>query len=134
MPISKGRSLLLKTGSGGSAVLVAAMRSTKFSVNGETVDATTKDSAGMRVLLADGGVSRLTVSANGILSGSAQATDFITRALTRSLDSYRLEFDNGDVIEGSFQLTTFEATGDYNGEQTYALTLESSGMLTVTAV
>lgn len=133
MPISKGRSLLLKTGSGGSAVTVAAMRSTKFAVNGEAVDATTKDSAGMRVLLADGGVSRLTVSANGILSGSTQATDFINRALTRSLDAYRLEFDNGDVIEGSFQLTSFEATGDYNGEQTYALTLESSGTLTVTA-
>jgi len=133
MPISKGRSLLLKTGSGGSAVTVAAMRSTKFVVNGETVDATSKDSAGMRVLLADGGVSRLTVSANGLLSGHVQATDFLNRALARSLDPYRIEFDNGDVIEGSFQLASFEAMGDYNGEQTYALTLESSGTLTVTA-
>ena len=134
MPLSKGRSLLLKIGSGGSAVTVAAMRSTKFAVNGETVDATSKDSAGMRTLLADGGVAKLSVSATGLLSGSAQATDFINRTLTRSLDAYRIEFDNGDVIEGSFQLTSFEVSGDYNGEQTYSLSLESSGSLTVAAV
>jgi len=134
MPISKGRSLLLKTGTGGSAVTVAAMRSTRFTVNGETVDATSKDSNGMRVLLADGGVAKVSISANGLLSGVAQSTDFISRTLARSLDSYRLEFDNGDVLEGSFQLTSFDVTGDYNGEQTYALTLESSGSLTLTTV
>lgn len=132
MPISKGRSLLLKTGTGGSAVTVAAMRSTRFTVNGETVEATSKDSNGMRVLLADGGVAKVSISANGLLSGVAQSTDFISRTLARSLDSYRLEFDNGDVLEGSFQLTSFDVTGDYNGEQTYALTLESSGNLTLT--
>lgn len=134
MPISKGRSMLLKIGSGGGATTVAAMRSTKFTINGELVDATSKDNAGMRTLLADGGVSKLTVSANGILSGSAQGSDFVTKTLARTVDAYRLEFDNGDLIEGSFQLTQFEVTGDYNGEQTYALTLESSGTLTLTAV
>lgn len=134
MALSKGRTLLLKTGSGGSAVTVAAMRTTRFVVSGETVDATHKDSAGMRTLLDAAGVAKLTISAAGLLSGSAQATDFITKALGRTLDAYRLEFDNGDVIEGSFQTVQFEAAGDYNGEQTYALTLESSGALTVTAV
>ena len=119
MPISKGRTLLLKTGTGGAAVTVAAMRTTRFTVNGETVDATNKDSAGMRTLLDAAGVAKLTITASGLLSGSAQATDFITKTLNRSLDSYRLEFDNGDVIEGSFQ--------------TYSLTLESSGTLTLTA-
>ncbi len=133
MPISKGRTLLLKTGTGGAAVTVAAMRTTRFTVNGETVDATNKDSAGMRTLLDAAGVAKLTITASGLLSGSAQATDFITKTLNRSLDSYRLEFDNGDVIEGSFQTTQFEAAGDYNGEQTYSLTLESSGTLTLTA-
>lgn len=133
MALSKGKNLLLKVGTGGSAVTIAAMRSTKFVINGETVDATSKDSAGMRTLLADGGVAKLSVSATGLLSGNAQATDFIAKALARSLDSYRIEFDNADVIEGSFQLTSFEVAGDYNGEQTYNLSLESSGALTVTA-
>ena len=65
--------------------------------------------------------------------GSTRNNDFIAKALARSLDSYRIEFDNADVIEGSFQLTSFEVAGDYNGEQTYNLSLESSGALTVTA-
>lgn len=134
MPISKGRTLLLKVGSGGSAVTVAAMRTTRFVVNGETVETTNKDSAGMRTLLDAAGVAKLTISASGLLSGSAQTTDFITKTLNRTIDAYRLEFDNGDVIEGSFQTTQFEAAGDYNGEQTYALTLESSGTLAVTTV
>lgn len=133
MAISKGRTLLLKTGSGGGAVTVAAMRTTRFVVNGETVEITNKDSAGMRTLLDAAGAAKLTVSASGLLSGNAQATDFITKALGRTIDAYRLEFDNGDVIEGSFQTTQFEAAGDYNGEQTYSLTLESSGSLTLTA-
>jgi len=134
MPISKGRTLLLKLGTGGSATLVAAMRTTKFTVNGELVDATHKDSNGMRTLLDGAGVAKVTISASGLLSGTAQATDFINRTLARSLDNYRLEFDNSDILEGSFQCVSFEASGDYNGEQTYALTLESSGTLTLTAV
>ncbi len=134
MAISKGRNLLLKVGTGTSAELVAAMRSTKFSINGELVDATTKDSGGMRVLLGDAGVSKVTISANGLLSGNAQSVDFVNKTLNRSLNNYRLEFDNGDIIEGSFQITAFEASGDYNGEQTYSLTLESSGSMTVTSV
>jgi TP901-1 family phage major tail protein len=134
MPISKGKNLLLKMGTGGAAVVVAAMRSTRFSVNGETVDITNKDSNGMRTLLDGAGVAKLSISASGLLSGNSQSTDMVSRTLARSLDSYRLEFDNGDVIEGAFQITSFEAVGDYNGEQTYSITLDSSGALTLTTV
>lgn len=86
----------------------------------------------MRTLLDGAGVAKLSISATGLLSGSSQSTDMISRTLARSLDSYRLEFDNGDVIEGAFQLTSFEAVGDYNGEQTYSISLDSSGALTLT--
>ena len=134
MAISKGRALLLKVGSGAGAVTVAAMRSTRFQINGETVDATSKDDNGMQRLLSEGGTARVSVSASGVLSGSAQAAEFVNRTLNRTLHPYRLEFDDGDVLEGSFQMTSFEALGDYNGEQTYSLKLESSGAVTVTAV
>jgi len=125
-----GRSFTLKVGVGGTAV--AAMRSTSFTVNGETVDVTTKDSAGMRELLATGGVSSMSISASGILSANAQATDFVAAAVARTLATYEITFDNGDKISGSFQVTSFQASGEYNGEQTYSISLESSGTLTVT--
>ena len=133
MAASKGSSFLLKVGTGGSPVTVASMRSTSFSVGGETVDATTKDSNGMRELLAAAGVASYSVSASGVLAANAQATDFIGKVVARSIDPYTLIFDNGDKLEGNFQCTKFDASGDYNGEQTYSLTLESSGAITLTA-
>jgi TP901-1 family phage major tail protein len=133
MPAQKGRDFLLKIGSGGGAVTVAAMRTTRFSVNGETVDATNKDSAGWRELLAAGGKVSVNVGAAGILGGSAQATDFVNRVIARSLDTYTVAFDDGDTLVGAFQCTAFEAAGEHSGEQTYSLTLESSGALAVTA-
>ncbi len=42
-------------------------------------------------------------------------------------------FDNGDTIEGLFQITNFELSGEYNGEQTFTCTLESSGAWTFSA-
>jgi predicted secreted protein len=54
--------------------------------------------------------------------------------MTRSIDNYRIEFDNGDVLTGLFQLVNFEVTGEYNREQTYALTLESAAEITFTGV
>jgi TP901-1 family phage major tail protein len=134
MPAQKGRDFLLKIGTGGGATTVAAMRTTRFAVNGETVDATNKDSAGWRELLAAGGKVSVNVSAAGILSGSTQATDFVNRVIARSLDAYTVVFDNGDTLAGSFQCTAFEAGGEHSGEQTYTLSLESSGALTVTPV
>jgi TP901-1 family phage major tail protein len=134
MPAQKGRDLLLKLGSGGGAVTVAAMRATRFALNGDIVDATNKDSAGWRELVAGGGKATMSITAAGILSGSTQATDFVNRTAARSLDQYTLVFDNGDTIAGSFQCSNFEASGEHDGEQTYALTLQSSGALSVTAV
>lgn len=128
MAAQLGRSFTLKIGS----TAIAAMRSTSFTVNGETVDVTTKDSAGMRELLAAAGVASLSISASGILSANAQATDFVAAVVARSLATYELTFDNGDKISGLFQVTSFQASGDYNGEQTYSASLESSGALTVT--
>jgi len=130
MAAQLGRSFTLKVGVGGTAV--AAMRSTSFAVNGETVDATTKDSAGMRELLAAGGSASMSISASGLLSANAQATDFVAAVIARTLATYELTFDNGDKISGSFQVTNFQAGGEYNGEQTYSISLESSGALTVT--
>jgi TP901-1 family phage major tail protein len=134
MPVQKGRDFLLKVGTGGPAVTVGAMRTTRFTVNGEAVDVTNKDSAGWRELLAGAGKASVTVQASGLLSGNAQASDFVSRVIAKSLDAYTVIFDNGDKLEGSFQCASFEAAGEHDGEQTYSLTLESAGAITLTAV
>lgn len=134
-PARTGRSLLLKDGLLVGATVIAAMRTTSFRIQGESVDVTDKDSPSQhRELLAGAGVTSVSISAAGLLVGSTQSQTLVTRALTRTVNDYRLEFDNGDVITGQFQLVNFEVAGDYNREQTYALTLESAGELTFTGV
>lgn len=128
-----GRTLLLKDGLLVSSTAIAAMRTTSFRIQGDSVDVTDKESPNQhRELLAGAGVTAVSISAAGLLTGNAQTQTLVTRALTRSVDNYRLEFDNGDVLTGAFQLVNFEVVGEYNREQTYALTLESAGELTFT--
>lgn len=132
MPAQKGRDFLLKIGTAAAGTTVAGMRTTSMTVNGETVDVTNKDSAGNRTLLAAAGTSSMQLSAAGILSGSTQATTLLGYAMDRSLNTYAIVFDNGDTVEGSFQVTQYQAGGEYNKEQTFSITLESSGSITVT--
>lgn len=133
MAAQKGRDFILKIGTAGAGTTVASMRTTSFTVNGELVDATTKDDSGIRVLLPEGGVSSVQISATGILAGEAQAPQLLGYALDRSLNAFAVVFDDGDSIEADFQLSQFQAAGEYNKEQTYSLTLESSGAVTVTS-
>jgi TP901-1 family phage major tail protein len=128
-----GRTLLIADGLGVGATVIAAMRSTNFTIQGAAIDVTDKNSTGQyRELLAAAGVVHVSVSAKGLLSGSAQTQTLVTRTLNRSIDNYRITFDNGDVLEGLFQLVHFEAAGDYNNEQTYQISFESAGALTFT--
>jgi TP901-1 family phage major tail protein len=130
-----GRTLLLRDGTGTAAVTIAAMRTTSFTLSGETIDVTDKDSPGQfRELLGAAGTASVSISANGLLSGSTQSTNLASRVLNRSLNEYRVEFDNGDTLEGPFQIVSFEAAGEYNGLQTYSLRLESGGSIALSAV
>lgn len=127
MAADAGRNFLLKIGTGTNATTVAAQRETSFEINGETVDITTKDSAGKRDLGAQFGKSSLSISARGVLTGVAASTTLAGYAEDRTLNAFTLAYDNSKVITASFQVTKFSAAGSEGGEQTYELTLESSG-------
>lgn len=130
MGVEKGSQFLLKCGDGNSPVnyvTVAGLRTTQMSVNGEAVNVTTKDSGGWRVLLSGAGTRSVSISGAGIFTGSAAETRLRGHALTGTIDDYEVSFEGGDVLRGQFLLTRLDYAGDYNGERTYAVTLESSG-------
>jgi predicted secreted protein len=122
-----GRNLLVKMGTGTAAVTVAAMRTTSFTVNGEAVDTTNKDSGGFGELLGTAGVSTLEISAAGVLTGSTTSNGFFNRARNKSIDAMTLVLDGTNTITGNFQTLSFSGAGAYNGEQTYDVSLRSSG-------
>lgn len=130
MSAQKGSAFLLKVGDGGSPLAyatVAGLRTTQLSVNGEAVNVTSKDSGGWRELLSGAGVRSVSVAGSGIFTGSAAETRLKSNALAGVLDDYELSFEGGERMRGRFVVTRLDYAGDYNGERTYTLALESSG-------
>jgi TP901-1 family phage major tail protein len=130
MPVEKGSAFLLKVGNGGSPVTyatVAGMRTTQMSVSSEAVNITSKDSGGWRELLSGAGVRAVSVSAAGLFTGSAAEVRIRNHALSGTIDDYELSFESGERMRGRFLVTRLDYAGDYNGERSYTVSLESSG-------
>ena len=130
MAIEKGSAFLLKVGDGAATpafATVAGLRTTQLSINGETVVVTNKDSGGWRQLLSGAGVRSVSVSGAGVFTGSAAEARIKGNALTGVLDDYRLSFESGETMTGQFLVTRLDYAGDFNGERSYTLSLESSG-------
>ncbi len=130
MPIEKGSAFLLKAGNGGVPVVyatVAGLRTTQLSINGESVVVTNKGSGGWRELLSGAGVRSVSVAGAGVFTGSAAEARLKARALDGALDDYELSFESGERLQGRFLVARLDYSGDFNGERSYAVSLESSG-------
>ena len=132
MAAEKGSAFLLKIGNGATPIgyaTVAGLRTTQLQINGEAVNVTSKDSAGWRELLSGAGVRSVSVSAAGVFTGSSAEARMRGNALSGVLDDYRLTFESGETMTGRFVVTRLDYAGDYNGERTYTVALESSGQV-----
>jgi TP901-1 family phage major tail protein len=132
MTAEKGSAFLLKVGDGAGTPVystVAGLRTTQLSINGEAVVITNKGSGGWRELLSGAGVRSVSVSGAGVFTGSAAETRLKNNALAGLLDDYELSFESGERLRGKFLLTRLDYAGDFNGERSYTLALESSGVV-----
>lgn len=130
MAAEKGSAFLLKVGNGANPPVfatVAGLRTTQLSVNGEAVAITSKDSGGWRELLSGAGVRSVSVSGAGVFTGSAAEQRIKANALAGLIDDYELSFESGERMTGRFLVTRLDYAGDFNGERSYTLSLESSG-------
>ncbi len=130
MTPQKGAAFLLKIGDGGLPATyeaVAGLRTTQMTINGDTVVVTHKDSGGWRELLSGAGTRSVSVTASGIFLGSDAENAVRGNALAGTLDAYELSFEDGARMRGQFLVQRLDYAGDFNGERTYSLQLESSG-------
>jgi len=136
MVAQKGKDLLLKldaTGSGGF-VTVAGLRSKRLAFNAETVDVTDADSAGRwRELLAGSGVQRASVSGAGIFKDAASDAAIRTRFFGGEIAAWQVAIPDFGTVEGPFQITALEYSGNHDGEVTFEIALESAGSLEFSA-
>jgi len=134
MAAQKGSALLLKIGADASAAAasdtyttVGGLRSTSISLNQETIDVTTKDSANARQLLADAGVESVSISGSGVFTDATSEQTLQGAFGGTNIPNFEIVLPDLGTYQGKFQITTLEYAGEYNGEMTYSITLESSG-------
>jgi len=135
MTAYKGSDFLLKIGDGGAPEIfttVGGMRTTRFVLDNQIIDCTNKDSGRWRGLLEGAGISTITITGSGIFTDSAAEEATRTNAFDNLIKNYQICFGNGNILEGMFQISSYERAGEYNGEETYSITLESASAITFT--
>jgi len=130
MPAEKGSAFLLKVGDGATPPVyttIAGLRTTQLAINADTIVITNKGSGGWRELLSGAGVRSVSVAGAGVFNGTAAEARLKASAMAGLLDAYEISFESGERLHGSFLITKLDYAGDFNGERSYTLALESSG-------
>ncbi len=136
MVAQNGKDLLIKVDmhTNGTFETVAGLRATRVSFNAETVDVTSLESqGGWRELLAGAGVRSAAISGSGVFKD--ETTDERTRQLffDGETPDFQVIIPDFGIVQGPFQVSGLEYSGNHNGEATYELTLASAGALSFTA-
>ena len=136
MTAQKGKDLLLKLDIDGTGTFttIAGLRTKTFTVNSESVDITTSESAGRwRELLDSAGTQHARLSGAGIFKNAA--SDAALRQLTFSgaIRAWQIVVPGFGIIAGPFQISTLEFSGNHHAEVAFNISLESAGEIVFTA-
>ena len=143
MAAQKGSAMLLKINvSGSTYTTVGGLRSTSISFGDEAVDITNVDSLGIRTLLAGAGTQSVSISGSGVFTDST--TEQLVRttyyaqgntsdgssAQTPAFKNFQVIVPDLGTFTGSMMIASLEYAGEFNGEVTYSISLESAGYIT----
>lgn len=132
MAAQRGKDLLIKldmTGAGAFET-IAGLRASRITFNAETVDVTNLGSEGRwRELLDGAGVRSAAISGSGVFRDAA--TDERARAIffSGAIPAFQVIIPDFGVVEGPFQITSIEYSGQHDGEAVYELSLSSAGAI-----
>lgn len=134
MAAKKGSDFTLEKGAASPYTAIGGFRTKTLTINSETVDVTSEDDTNRwRQLLAASGVKNMSLSGSGVVKDTAAQQALVTDAVAQTVDSYLVTAPGIGTFAGTFQLTSFESSGEYNGEQQFSITLESGGDITYAA-
>ncbi len=137
MAAQKGKDLLIKIDMTGSGTFqtIAGLRASRIAFNAETVDVTNLESAGgWRELLGGTGIRSAAISGSGVFRDAD--TDERARQIFFDGDVplFQVIIPSFGIIEGKFQITSIEYSGQHDGEAVYEMALASAGALTFAAI
>jgi len=129
-----GRKFKVKKG----ATTLAGIRAKTFSYSGESIDLTSDDDLGKRLLDADAAQEQIDISFDGVMKGDTLRA-LVLGSASKLLEDITLEFPiitssntTPATLACDFRISGYEETGSYNGEITFSGTFESSGAWTYT--
>ncbi|MCH9753535.1 MAG: phage tail protein [Alphaproteobacteria bacterium] len=128
-----GNLVLLKIKIGNIYEVVGGMRTTRFLLNNQIIDATHKESGNWRELLSEVGVSSVSITGSGIFTNNASEVMMRDIAFNNKKSKFSITFGNGDEMQGEFIVSTYERAGNVSEEETYNISLESAGKIKYSA-
>jgi TP901-1 family phage major tail protein len=113
---------------------IAGSRTLTASLGAEAIEITNHDSSQFKELLDASGIKSASLSVDGVFYDDVSLQLAEVVLLAQSLRNWRVYFNGTDTdyLSGSFKLTSLERSGDYNNEQSWSISLESSGSFSVT--
>lgn len=130
MAAQKGKDLLIKLDESGTGafVTIAGLRATRLSLNAESVDATTADSAGRwRELLAGASLRTASVSGSGIFKDAASDAALRRVFFDSATPTFQIVIPDFGTLTGPFQVTSLEYAGTHDAEATFEASFASAG-------
>lgn len=132
-----GKNLLLKMGDGATPTenftTVGGMRSASMKLNNENIDVTNIESSEWKESLNQAGIRSVSISGSGVFTDGATLDQARVDLLAGTIRNYQIFLaDTSNFFQGGFKITSMERKGDYNKEQTWSLSLESSGPVSYT--
>ncbi|MEO1149507.1 MAG: phage major tail protein, TP901-1 family [Pseudomonadota bacterium] len=136
MTAQRGKDLLLKISVPNAPETfrsVIGLRARSLSFNAQTVDITHAQSTdGWRELLTGAGVRQAALSGSGVFLNDETAALVRDAFFSGAMRRWQVIFPQSGVVEGPFQITNLDYAGDFDGELTVAMALESAGAITFT--
>ncbi len=130
MAAESGRDFLILK----NATAIAGLRETGATVNSEPVDITSKDDSGYRTLASFAGAETIDISGAGVfIDDTIRDIAFAGTGTSKLLTDITLEWGDGATLSGDFYLNSYAAGGPHDGEETYDISLRSSGAWTYTS-
>lgn len=117
------------------SITLVGVRTRSLSVTNDYVDVTTDDDNGWRTLLADPGLRSIEVTIGGVTSdevmlAAIMAANVSAETLTANLPT---SLAVPGTVAGSFLISSYETSGDHDGEVEFSVTFMSTGEVTYTA-
>ncbi|WP_316858028.1 phage major tail protein, TP901-1 family [uncultured Cohaesibacter sp.] len=133
MTAQKGKDLLLKVRNDDDSayVTVAGLRARSLSFNAESVDISHSESSGRwRELLEGAGTRHASLSGSGLFKDSDSDERIRALFFDGTIAAWQVIIPDFGTLEGNFQITALEYSGQHDNELTFEIALESASALT----